>query len=49
MNVYWVNCFLACTLSFVIGYWYAERKFKFMLASMLSQTKRTVTSDVSLH
>lgn len=35
MDIYFVNCFLACTIAFFAGNWYAERKFKRVLANML--------------
>lgn len=36
MDVYWINCFLACTLAFILGQMNAERKFKRMLANMMA-------------
>ena len=36
MDVYWINCLLACTLSYIVGHWMAERKFKRMLLNMMA-------------
>lgn len=36
MDVYWINCLLACTLAYIIGHWSAERKFKRMLMNMMA-------------
>jgi hypothetical protein len=35
MDVYWVNCFLASGLAFILGMLHAERKFKRMLSQMV--------------
>lgn len=58
MNVYFVNCLLACALAYIIGWIMAKRslehQFKAALANVIDNLSRaakkaSVTSDVNLH
>ena len=55
MDVYWINCILACTLSYIFGWYMAKRTltrhFAMTLERVLKSLQVTtkVTSDLNVH
>jgi hypothetical protein len=54
MSVYWINCFLACTLSYIVGHYVATRKWQATMVAVLSrgvtaEVKSAVTKDINIH
>jgi len=56
MSIYWINCFLACTLSYLFGWYMAKRALTqhFAVAlerviSSLHSESNNVTKDVKIN
>ena len=48
MNVYFVNCMLACLLAYVAGYYMAHRKFQQILARIYANAVVVRQADLSV-